>query len=133
MTTSIIGTPTDQNITNEEVLRRTGLTTLYFTLNQRRLRLLGHILRMGDERIPESMLYSELVNGRRKCGRPTLGCKDVCKRDLITLNIGTVKCEYLAYDRANGDLLYTKVLKKEKNNFLRYLSRRRIKSTMSFI
>ena len=82
MTTSIIGTPTDQNITNEEVLRRTGLTTLYFTLSQRMLRWLDHILRMGDERIPKSVLYSELADGTRKRGRPTLRFKDVCKRDL---------------------------------------------------
>ena len=39
-----------QKITNEEVLKRTGLTTMYFTLSQRRLRWLGHVLRMGAER-----------------------------------------------------------------------------------
>ena len=79
-----------QKITNEEVLRRTGLTTMYFTLSQRRLRWLGNILRMGDERI---LLYSELVDGRRKRGRPTLRLKDVCKRDLKNLNACTEKWE----------------------------------------
>ena len=49
----ILGITWQQKITNEEVLRRTGLTTMYFTLSQRRLRWLGHILRMGDERIPK--------------------------------------------------------------------------------
>ena len=33
-----------QKFTNEEVLRHTGLTTLYTTLSQRRL---GHVLRMS--------------------------------------------------------------------------------------
>ena len=33
-----------QKITNEEVLRRTGLTTMYFTLSQHR----PHIQRMGE-------------------------------------------------------------------------------------
>ena len=47
-------------------MRRTGLTTMYFTLSQRRLRWLGHVLRMGNERITKSMLYSELVDGTRK-------------------------------------------------------------------
>ena len=50
-----------QKITNKEVLRGTGLTTMYFTLSQRRLCLLGHVLRMGAEQIPKSLLYSELV------------------------------------------------------------------------
>ena len=54
-----------QKITNEEVLRRTGLTTVYFTLSQRRLRWLGHVLRMGAERIQKSLLYNELVVGKR--------------------------------------------------------------------
>ena len=39
-----------QKITNEEELRHTGgLTTMYFTLSQRRLRWFGHILRIGYE------------------------------------------------------------------------------------
>ena len=72
---------------------------MYFTLSQRRLCWFSHILRMGDERIPKSMLYSEFVDGRRKRGRPTLRFKDVCKRDLNSLNVGTDKCEELANDR----------------------------------
>ena len=41
-------------ITNKEVLRRTGLTTL----SQRRL---GHVLRMSNEHIPKSLLHSEVA------------------------------------------------------------------------
>ena len=72
-------------------MRRTALTTMYFTLSQRRLRWLGHILRISDEQIPKSMLNSELVDGTRKRGRPTLRFKDVCTRDLNSLNVGTYK------------------------------------------
>ena len=50
-----------QKISNEEVLGRTGC----INLNQHRLRWLGHIMRMGDEQITKSMLYIELVGGRR--------------------------------------------------------------------
>ena len=59
-------------ITNEEVLRRTGITTMYTTISQRRLRWLGHVLRMSDERIPKAMLYSELVVVKRNVDRPRL-------------------------------------------------------------
>ena len=59
-------------ITNEKVLRRTGLTFMYTILSHRRLRWLGHIVRMSDERIPKTLLYSELVVGKRNVGRPRL-------------------------------------------------------------
>ena len=55
---------------------------------------LGHILR-----IPKSMMYSELVDGTRKRGRPTLFFKDVCKHNLKILNVGTDKWEELGNDR----------------------------------
>ena len=114
------------------MLRLTGLTTMYFTLSQRRLRWLGHVLRMGDERIPKSMLYSELVDGTRKCSRPTLRFKDVCKRHLKSLMAALISWSLLM-TATNGDLLNTTVLKKETNNSLRDPSRRRIYSRMSFV
>ena len=78
-----------------------SLTNLiYFTLSQRRLRWLGHVLRMGAERIPKSLLYSELVVGKRNRGRPKLRFKDVYKRDLKSLSIRTDALELLANDRA---------------------------------
>ena len=117
-------------ITNEEVLRCIGLTTMYFTLSQDRLHWLGHILRMGDKQIPKSMLYSNLVNGRRKRGWPTLRFKDVCKHDLKSLNVALISGRSLLMTATNGDLLYTEVLKKEKGDSLRDLSRERIQSRM---
>ena len=83
-------------ITNEEVLRRTSLTILYFDLSQRRL---GHVLRMGAGRILKSLLYGELVVGKRNRGHPKLRFNDVCKRDLKSLNLKTDELELLANDR----------------------------------
>ena len=84
---------------------------------QRRLRWLGHILRMGVERIPKFMLYSELVGGRYKLCRPTLRFKDVCKRYLKSLNVGTDKWEDLSVnDRDKWRFCVYKSLKvREKN------------------
>ena len=100
-------------------MRRTGLNTMYFTLSQGRLRWLGHVLRMGDERIPKSLLYSELVDGRRKRGRSTLRFKYVCKRDLKSLNVGTDKWEELANDRDKWRSSVYKSLKDKEKQFFK--------------
>ena len=52
-----------QNITTEEVLRRTGLTTI------RQCRL-GHVLRISNRHIPKDLLYSYLVVGKHNIGQP---------------------------------------------------------------
>ena len=107
-----------QKITNEKVLKRTDLTTMYYTLRQHRLRCLGHVLRMGAEQIQKSLLYSELVVGKPNRGRPKLRFKDVCKRDLKSLNITTDEWELLANDRAKLRLFVRKrLLEREQQYF----------------
>ena len=130
---SILKIKRQQKITNEKMLKRTGLTIMYFTLSQRRLCWLGHILRMGDKRIPKSMLYSKLVDGTRKHGWPTLRYKDVCKRDLKNLNVGTDKWEELANDRDKWLSSVYKSLKESVQKSVRHLYKRRIHSIVSII
>ena len=77
------------------------------------------------------MLYSELVNGRRKRGRPTSRFKDVCKRDLKSLHFDTDKWEEFANDRDKWRSSVYEILKEREKQFLRNLSRRRIHSRMS--
>lgn len=60
-----------------------------FTLKQRRLRWLGHVMRMDDDRISKDMLYGDLAQGKRPTGRPHLRYKDVFKMDLKTMGIDT--------------------------------------------
>ena len=122
----ILGITWQQKITNEEVLRRTGLTTMYFTLSQRRLCWLGHILRMNAERIPKFLLYGELVVGKRNRGRPKLRFKDVCKRDLKSLNIGTNDWELLANDRAKWRSTIHKRLKEREEEYFRKPKKKKI-------
>ena len=86
------------------------------SLSQRKLCCLGPILRIGDERIPKSMLYSDLVDGRLKRGRPLLHFKDVCKRDLKCLNVGSDKWE-LANDHDKWQSSVYRSLKERENQF----------------
>ena len=54
--------------TQTVVLSRCGLTTMFTMLRQRRLRWMGHVRRMNDDRIPKILLYGELSDGKRNIG-----------------------------------------------------------------
>ena len=71
---------------------------MHTLLKQRRLRWLGHVVRMADGRIPKDLLYGELVQGNRPRGRPQLRYKDICKRDLKALGIALNRWETLTSD-----------------------------------
>ncbi|XP_050707118.1 uncharacterized protein LOC126992423 [Eriocheir sinensis] len=87
-------------ITNNTVLERAGMTSMFTLLKQRRMRWLGHVVRMDDGRIPKDLLYGELTEGTRPTGRPKLRYKDVCKRDLKALHINTDSWEDTASERS---------------------------------
>ena len=87
-------------VTNEEVLKQAQMPSLYTMLRQRRLRWLGHVHRMSDGRIPKDLLYGQLAIGTRPVGRPHLRFKDVCKRDMKSMDIGVDNWEDAAKDRA---------------------------------
>ena len=64
-------------VSNNEVLERADIPSMFTLLSQRRLRWLGHIHGMEDGQIPKDLLYSELESGSRPVGRPKLHFKDV--------------------------------------------------------
>ena len=87
-------------VPNNTVLERAGCTSMFTLLKQRRMRWLGHVVRMDDGRIPKDLLYGELVQGKRATGRPQLRFKDVCKGNLIALNIDQNNWEATALRRS---------------------------------
>ena len=86
-------------VPNVEVLKRAGIPSMQGLLSQRRLRWLGHVHRMDDDRIPKSILYGELSVGQRRKGRPQMRFIDVCKRDLKSTNINPNTWESSAANR----------------------------------
>ena len=95
----ILGISWQDRVSNAEVLSRANLPSMFTLLRQRRLRWLGHVYRMEYGRIPKVILYGELASGRRSKGRPQLRYKDVCKKDMKTIDINTDTWEDLAADR----------------------------------
>ena len=46
-----------------------------------RLRWLGHVVRMKDDRLPKTVLFTQPSRAKRKAGRPHLGWEDVTNKD----------------------------------------------------
>ena len=70
----------DDYISNEDVLRRANVDDIETKLVRSRLRWLGHLCRMDDDRVPKQLLFSELEHGSRPFGRPKLRFKDILKK-----------------------------------------------------
>ena len=87
------------HVTNTDVLARMGLPSMYTLLQQRRLRWLGHVRRMSDGQIPKDLMYGQLAAGSQAQGHPMLCFRDVCKRNLKSLDIDVNTWEDLAADR----------------------------------
>lgn len=76
---SILGIKWSDYITNDEVLARAKTADIETTLVKNRLRWLGHVIRLPDERPVKILLFGELAEGTRKVGRPFLRYKDTLK------------------------------------------------------
>ena len=59
----ILGITWQDKVTNNVVLEKAGIPSLYTLLKQRRMRCLGHVTWMKDDRIPKDLLYGELATG----------------------------------------------------------------------
>jgi hypothetical protein len=46
-----------------------------------RLRWLGHVVQMKDDRLPKIVLFGQPSRAKRKAGHPRLGWEDVIKKD----------------------------------------------------
>jgi len=80
----------------------TGIDRLIIELiiKERRLRWLGHVLRMEDSRIPCQATQWEPRGYKRKPGRPKKNWMHIIRRDLKDMDIIWDEAEELAIDRA---------------------------------
>jgi len=66
-------------VSNVEVRKTTGLSKLEEIIKERRLRWLGHVLRMEDCRILKQALNRNLSSMYRKPGRPRKTDSTLCE------------------------------------------------------
>ena len=98
---SILNVRWGQHVSNRTILKRTGLPGMHEMLVQRNLRWAGHLNRLGDDRLPKQILYSQLREGSRGIGRPKLRYNDKIKRNLKDLNIPIGSWQDATRDRLN--------------------------------
>ncbi|BHF57155.1 hypothetical protein SprV_0100009600 [Sparganum proliferum] len=85
-------------IPDTDVLQRTGILSIYAMLKQVQLRWNGHLVRIGDERLPKRLFYGDVATGSRRQGE-VRRCKDTRKKPLKRLQINPENWEDLARDR----------------------------------
>ena len=79
---SILGISKMDKVRNVEVRKKAGMMRVEVIMSQRRLRWLGHVVRMASERIPRCLLVSKIVGGKRAVGKQKLRWCDVVSNDL---------------------------------------------------
>ena len=74
-------------IPDTEVLTRSKQNSIEANIIKHRLRWSGHVMRMGETRLPRMIFLSKLSSGERGRGRPLLRYKDMLKKTLKDCNI----------------------------------------------
>ena len=82
-----------------EVLRRAHTVSVEALVTVAQLCWPGHVRRMANNRLPKTVFYSELRQGKRSHGGQKLRFKDVLKRHMKKTGISHDTCEEEAAQR----------------------------------
>jgi len=74
-------------VTNEEARARTGQHCMDDTLSERRLRWLGHVIRMDQQRTPQQALHWEVPGFKRGARRPNTNWRSIINKDLSMMGL----------------------------------------------
>ena len=88
-------------VSNRALLRLSNTKSIEETMKERRLRLLGHVLRMGNNRAPKVAMRWTPSNGKRKRGRPRMTWRRTVEKDLKEIGLSWGEAEAAARDRGN--------------------------------
>ena len=87
------------HIRNETVLEMTGQRKMDELMSERRLRFLGHLMRIPESRYAKIAVNWKPCHGKRKRGRPRLTWRSTISNDLQARNISWEEAMTLASDR----------------------------------
>ena len=97
---SILGISWKDRVTNEEVRVRTGQHSMDDILSERRLRWLGHVIRMDHQRIPRQALHWEVPRFKRGPGRMRANWRSTVNKDLSRMEISWEEAEVTVQNRS---------------------------------
>jgi len=69
-------------------------------LSDRRLRWLGHVIRMDHKRIPRQALHWEIPGFKRGPGRPRTNWRSIVNKDLLRMGITWEEVDVAAQNRS---------------------------------
>ena len=96
---SILGVHWTTHTPDTEVLEKANTISIEAHIHRHRLRWVGHVIRLDDDRIPKQLLYGELSVGSRPQHKPKKRFKDCVKDSLALCKIDNPDWEMVACDR----------------------------------
>ena len=93
----ILGVTIRHKLRNEDIAARCGIQQVPDLLSLARMRWVGHLVRMGEDRLPKKVLFGALGESERGRGRPKKRLFEPYEADLTTLA------------RANGEAVSERV------------------------
>ena len=88
-------------ISNLELYAKTKCNSIEAEVKYKRLRWLGHVLRMEHSRIPKKCLKWTPTTGKRKQGRPKMTWRQSTEKDLFNLELTWGEAENHAKNRTS--------------------------------
>jgi hypothetical protein len=79
---TVLDTWLTDGVSNSRLYGKGGSIPLSRAIMRERMRWLGQVLRMKDDKLPKIVLFGQTFRAKRKSGRPWLGWEDVIKKDL---------------------------------------------------
>ena len=95
----ILGITWRDKITNDAVREQTGMQKMEDVLRRKRLRWLGHVYRMDENRISKQALKWSPADGRKKRGRPRKNWNATVSDDLKIIGMDWDEAEQKAEER----------------------------------
>ena len=86
-------------VSNLQVLDMAESASIKAMILKSRLRWIGHVIRMENNRLPKQLMFGELASGKRKQGRPLKRFKDCVKASKSHVNLTSKELEPRAHDR----------------------------------
>ncbi|XP_014784919.1 uncharacterized protein LOC106879754 [Octopus bimaculoides] len=82
------------------VLQQANTPSIEMILIRSQMRLVGHLARMQDDRLPKQLFYGELQRGKRPRHNPKKRFRDAVESNLKALNVKVEDWEQMTQDRS---------------------------------